>query len=312
MYEEINRQMDDTMQKVCRRKKLYSMREELTTQQKSLKLKLENYRAALDKENEDVDQLERKSLSHLFYTMLGRLGERVEEERKEALAAALKYDQAAAELARIENQIKQLEEELLQYRNCQSDYDNLYRKKRELLMASHSEIGQKLLELSSQILTLKNNEKELEEAITAGNEVMEHINRALNSLDSAEGWGTFDLLGGGLISDLAKHSHIDDAKDEAEIIQTKLSSFRTELADVRINNGITFSMNDFGKFADFFFDGLIADWCMQSRIEETMDSVRNVRDQVQEVLNKLSRMKETDNENRKKLELEIDGLIQRA
>ncbi len=312
MYEEINVQLEEAMQKVCRRRKLSSMLEELMEQQKRLKLKLEEYQALLEKENADVEQLERKSLPHLFYSILGRLGERVEEERKEALAAALKYDQAAAELAQIENRIKELEEELVQYRSCQNEYDSLYEKKREMILASYSEAGQRLLELSSQLMGLKNNRKEIDEAIAAGNEVMEHINNALNSLESAEGWGTFDLIGGGLISDLAKHSHIDDAKAEAGLIQTKLSGFRTELADVRISNGITFSMDEFGKFADFFFDGLIADWCMQSRIHESLASVCNVRDQVQEVLVKLNNMKAGNLENEKKLEQETIGLIQNA
>ncbi len=312
MYEKINAQLEEAMNKVCRRKKLCSMLEDLMEQQKILKLKLEEYQAVLDKENADVDQLEKKSLPHLFYSMLGKLGERVEEERKEALAAALKYEQAAAEFTQIEKRIKELGEELLEYKSCQSEYDSLYEKKRELIIEANSETGQRLLELSSQLPALKNNQKELEEAIAAGNEVMEHIERALNSLDSAEGWGTFDLLGGGLISDLAKHSHIDDAKGEAEIIQTKLSGFRTELADVKINQGITFSMDEFGKFADFFFDGLIADWCMQSRIGESLDSVKNVRGQVQEVLYKLSALKKANLENQKKLEQEIRGLIQNA
>lgn len=312
MYEEMNAQLEEAMQKVCRYKKLSSMLEELTDQRKKLKLKLKEYQDVLEKEIADVERLEKKSLAHLFYKMLGKLGERVEEERKEALAAALKYEQAAMELTQIEKQIRELDEEQQQYRNCQNEYDSLYEKKREMILASHSETGQKLLALSSQMLKLKNDRKELEEAIAAGNEAMEHIRNAIESLESAEGWGTFDLIGGGLLTDMAKHSHIDDAKAEAEIIQTKLSGFRSELADVRIHNGITFSMDGFGKFADFFFDGLIADWCMQSRIKESLNSVIDVRDQVQEVLDQLSRMKETDLENERMMEQEIKALIQNA
>ena len=45
---------------------------------------------------------------------------------------------------------------------------------------------------------------------------------ALKNLNSAEGWGTWDLLGGGLISDLAKHSHIDDAKNDVANAQNLL------------------------------------------------------------------------------------------
>lgn len=312
MYEEINRQLEEAIEKVFRRKKLLSMLEELMAQQKNLKKKLGEHKEILEKENADVDRLEQKNLTHLFYSILGKLGEQEEKERKEALAAALKFDQVTAELTQVEKQMRQLEEEMLLYRNCQSEYDSLYEKKKELLIEAHSEASQKLLDLSAERMALSNNQKELEEAIAAGNEVMTHIDSAIASLDSAEGWGTFDLLGGGLISDLAKHSHIDDAKSEADMIQAKLSGFRTELADIRINNDITFQMDGFGKFADFFFDGLIADWCMQSKIEESMNSVQNVRVQVQEVMSKLDNLKKAEADKIKALEQEINELIQKA
>ena len=131
------------------------------------------------------------------------------------------------------------------------------------------------------------------------------LRTTLQSLNSAEGWGTWDLLGGGLISDLAKHSHIDDAKLAADRVQAELSNFRSELADVRIQNNIHFEMDGFAKFADFFFDGLIADWCMQSRIEETQSSVRGVENQVTEVLRRLNSMERKTTEQIKELEIEL-------
>lgn len=294
MFEEMNKQLEESMEKVFRHRKLLSMLQELTNQQKSLKMKLRGYKEILEKENADVDRLKQKNLTHLFYSILGKLGEQEEKERKEALAAALKYDQVSTELIQIEQQMRQLKDEMLQYGNCQTEYDSLYEKKKELLLEANTQASQKILDLSAERMALSNNQKELEEAIAAGNEVMVYINNAIASLGSAKGWGTFDLIGGGLISDIAKHSHIDDAKREADMIQAKLSSFRTELADVRINNNIIFQTDGFGKFADFFFDGLIADWCMQSRIKETMDSVQKVRGQVQEVMNRLNHIKNAE------------------
>jgi hypothetical protein len=149
----------------------------------------------------------------------------------------------------------------------------------------------------------------MEEAIQAGNDVLRHIDSALGSLDSAQGWGTWDLMGGGLMSDLMKHSHIDEAQEEAIQIQLKLSQFRTELADVRIQNEIHFETDGFGKFADFFFDGLIADWCMQSRITDSMSSIDNVKQQVEGVLSKLSGMKSMEDAHQKEIQGEINRMI---
>lgn len=76
--------------------------------------------------------------------------------------------------------------------------------------------------------------RELEEAIGAGNAALQQASVVLDSLSSAAGWGTWDLLGGGLISDLAKYSHLDNAQQNIQQLQALLSRFRTELADVHM------------------------------------------------------------------------------
>ncbi|MDF2906745.1 MAG: hypothetical protein K0R34_2066 [Herbinix sp.] len=309
MYQEINQQLEEAHQQVFRRNKLSAMLEELRGQQKELVKQVEELKSTLDQENEDVEKLEAKSLTHLFYSVLGKLGEQVEKERREALAARLKYDQAVSELEQVMHQITLQEEEFAKYRDSQRTYDSLFEKKKEHMLHSHSSTGEQILQLTQELGVANNNQSEIDEAIRAGEEVSSHINRALKSLDSAEGWGTWDLLGGGLVSDLMKHSHIDEAKGQAEVIQRKLSQFRAELADVRIQNDIHFETDGFGKFADFFFDGLIADWCMQSRITESMGSFENVRRQVDSVLNRLQSMKEAEKAHIAELQRKINDMI---
>lgn len=154
--------------------------------------------------------------------------------------------------------------------------------------------------------------KEIREAISAGSNVTNHLNKTLDSLNSAEGWGTWDLLGGGLISDMIKHGHIDDAKSGAERTQKELLRFKTELADIKISSNINIETDGFAKFADFFFDGLIADWCMQSRINDSQDSVISVKNQVQMVMNKLSSMENELKYHIQKLENKMNELIAQA
>ena len=55
--------------------------------------------------------------------------------------------------------------------------------------------------------------------------------------------------------------------------------------------------------ADFFFDGLIADWYMQSKINNSYESVSNVKNHVNSVLYKLQQLKEQETLNVKKLEI---------
>ncbi len=240
MYQEINQQIEEARQKVFRRDKLNAMLNELRSQKKELENRVVELKSTLDQENEDVEKLEEKGLTHVFYSMLGKLGEQVEKERKEALAARLKYDQAVNELEQLDHQLKLLEEEFQEYKDSQRTYDNLFAKKKEHMLNSHSDTAEQILQLTEELGRAKNNQSEIDEAIRAGEAVCSHIENALNSLDSAKGWGTWDMLGGGLVSDLMKHSHIDEAKGEAEVIQRMLSRFRAELADVRIQNEIHF------------------------------------------------------------------------
>lgn len=139
--------------------------------------------------------------------------------------------------------------------------------------------------------------------------MLDSLKCVLSSLESAEGWGTWDMLGGGLISDLAKHSHIDDAKVEAENIQRLLRQFKIELTDISISSDIVIETEGFAKFADFFFDGLIADWFMQSKINESQASVESVESQVLSIVGKLEHMKAQDNTDIARLVAEISELI---
>ena len=291
MYNEINRKLEEAQQGILRLQKIKAMLEELSDQKTSFTIKVSDLKDILEREEFDVDNLEGKSVAHIFHAILGNFDEHLNKERQEALAARLKYDQAARDLETVNDQISNLNSEIGQYQTCESTYRELYEEKKDILFQTNSKVAPILLLLSDQITITNNHIKEVEEAMNAGNRVIIHLNNATASLDSAHGWGTWDMLGGGLISDIAKHSHIDDATEEVEKSQKALLHFRTELADVRISNNIGIEVGEFAKFADFFFDGLIADWNMQSKILKSQDSVYETKNQVQEVLTKLKTMK---------------------
>lgn len=138
----------------------------------------------------------------------------------------------------------------------------------------------------------KSEETEIREAIAAGRKTLYYLENAQGYLSSAKNWGIWDLLGGGLFVDMMKHSKLDDAQDAMEQARYEMRNFRRELKDVQVPLDFRVDIDGFLSFADFFFDGIIADWLVQSRIQESREQVEEAIDMVTEILEDLDRMKE--------------------
>ena len=136
----------------------------------------------------------------------------------------------------------------------------------------------------------ENRIREINEARMAGREALSALERAGEELHSAKNWGIWDMLGGGFLSTMVKHSKIDDASELMELAQSKLQRFQKELMDVQVPARFRVEIGNFLTFADFFFDGLIADWMVQSRIGEAQEQVEEAIRRVREALRILDDM----------------------
>ena len=134
---------------------------------------------------------------------------------------------------------------------------------------------------------MKDQSLEINEAYAAGERALESLYAAQELLRSAGNWGIFDMLGGGLISTMAKRSKMRDANACMEQAQYDLQRFQQELRDVTAIPGLCLEMDDFLGFADYFFDGLLADLLVQSRIREAQEKVETAIEQVHLALARL-------------------------
>ncbi len=132
--------------------------------------------------------------------------------------------------------------------------------------------------------------KEVQEAVVAGTEALGALERAKECLNSAGNWGIVDILGGGLISTFVKHSKMGDASRLVEKARSTLKQFQKELQDVQSLEEIQIETGDFLAFADYFFDGAIADWLMQSRIKKAKRQVEEAIEKVEKILEQLRRL----------------------
>lgn len=133
-------------------------------------------------------------------------------------------------------------------------------------------------------------DREIHEAIHAADDALDALRRAQSCLSSAGNWGILDLLGGSFFSTMFKHDKIERAQAELENARAALRRFRGELADLGRSAEIDLEIGDFLYFADFFFDGAVADWLVQSKIRKGERQVRQAIAQVEEIRRRLWEM----------------------
>ena len=132
-----------------------------------------------------------------------------------------------------------------------------------------------------------NEEKEKREARLAGQRALASLQDARNYLRSARNWGIIDLFGGGGLSGLLKHAKVRDASRSLEQAKADLQVFQRELRDVQSIDGLRIEIGDFLTFADFFFDGFVADYLVQSKIRNAQEQVDRAIDMVSNILRSL-------------------------
>ncbi|NLL19009.1 MAG: hypothetical protein GX262_08280 [Clostridia bacterium] len=286
-----NAELERLQEQVGRKHKLTAMLRSLKAQQQELAEEEKRLKSLRIKEQGDVDRLEQGSLAAFFYTVIGRKDEQLDKEREEAYAAAVKHDTVVSQLNAVNRDIYWYEEELKYLQDCEKQYKRVLAQKAELLKIKDPEQAAVIGELEQRLSYLKIQHREINEAISAGQAALNRLESIEKKLDKAEGWGTFDLIGGGFFSGMVKHSYLDDAQEQIEELQVLLSRFRTELADITIDRDIQIQVDGFLRFADYFFDGIFADWAVQNQINNSQKQVAGVKSQVEHVLAKLQGMK---------------------
>ena len=132
-----------------------------------------------------------------------------------------------------------------------------------------------------------NRDHEIREAIDAGERALRSLREARKSLGSARGWGMVDMFGGRGLSGLIKHVKIGDARSSLNRAKADLDRFSRELSDVREVRGLDIEIGSFLTFADFFFDGFLADVMVQSRIRQAQNKIDDAIDRVEDMLARL-------------------------
>lgn len=255
----------------------------------------ERVEADLRREGRDVARLAGLSIAALVAALRGTRDDDLAREQKEELAARLAAEASAAAVAALEDEEASLIEHLAAYGDLDTAYAAALHAKEEALVALNHPAAQQLHALDAALTEHDAAVQELDEALAAGESAREGLRAVREALEGAQGWGTWDMLGGGLLVTAVKHQRIDEARAAAHTAGQRLRRFQAEIGDVPLDRdpGDLGAINPLTIVGDYLFDGLFVDWFVQAKIERALDQTGHVQLAVRDLLAALDERRQT-------------------
>ena len=77
---------------------------------------------------------------------------------------------------------------------------------------------------------------------------------------------------------------MNDAAALMEQAKSDIQRFQRELRDVQVSLDLRMEIGSFLSFADFFLDGLVADYMVQSKIADAREQVEDAINRIEKIL----------------------------
>ena len=231
-----------------------------------------HYQYALDqfhKEKSDVERLEKQSLSTFVQNLLGSYDEKLEKEKKEEVQAKIELDRTAILLEDAHELLDILDEEI-----------DLRKEELSLLQEELIRTNPSFREWAA----LKQEEKEVIEALEAGELVLDEIDGVLTELNSASSMATWDLFTDNFFLDFMKYNKIDKAEKELVHLERALQRYQKELKDVDLETSLAYEeLSQMSRAFDIFFDNIFSDWNTRDTIRRNIAMLENMYKEVEDV-----------------------------
>ena len=282
--------------------KLLAIENEINKTEKTF----EKLKRKLSKEKKDVDKLESFSLSSIYYKMKGNIDEKISKEKFEFLEAQAKYIECDDYLKRLLSNKQSILKEISQLGDLDLKYNDLVEKSSDYILSLNNEKSKKVSDILSKIKFVSIENKEIQEALFEGDNLIPYIDNAISALNSAKSWGIYDMMGGDLIATMAKRSKMNDASNALNSIKIMLSKYNSELNDLSQNISISLNLNGFSGFMDYFFDNFFTDYFIQGKINSALNSSIKLKNNVLNIQNKLTNSLNINQVELESLKLELE------
>lgn len=117
--------------------------------------------------------------------------------------------------------------------------------------------------------------------------ILYELDEVLKGLESAKNWGIADLLGGKTIISLFKHSEIQKAERNFEKVLSDLEVLEKDLTNLNIPHNANLNTNMLNQFLDIFSDNIFSDLLTQSKISDSIKSIKSLKYDLENLYNEL-------------------------
>jgi len=228
-----------------------------------------------ERERGDVEKLEKESLSSFLLKLVGKYEDKLEKEQKEEISAKLEYDRAASRFENLSNERDSLRLRIDELRADEKKYQEELNSRRSELSRLVGADAERYTGLEKDRKAIITQMTEIKEAMSAASSAKSTARSAQESLKRAQGWATFDTFTrGGIISHIAKYSHIDSAEQNFSILSSQLRSLRKELGNVNgmNTNGLS-EISSTQRAVDFWFDNIFTDLSVRDQIKDNASEI---------------------------------------
>lgn len=132
---------------------------------------------------------------------------------------------------------------------------------------------------------------QVNQALNLTDQLIAELDQAERHLSSARNWGFVDILGGGIITDLIKHSKLNNAKASMDRVNYLLQELKRVLGGISMPGDYSMNVGGIATFADFFFDSALVDAYMTAKIMSSLNEVRNLKNRCYELRSRLSNVR---------------------
>ncbi len=236
----------------------------------------------LEKENADIEKLEKLSIKKLFHKVLGDQEKQLEIERQEFLEMSLKYNEHKKSVELIEFELDVLKNKSKGIPVLKKQVVKLKKQREKEILSTKTRSSKRLRQVieDSDYITL--GKKEYAEALNVAADILKHLKAAMTHLRKAENWGTYKNVGGGRRGSYNQRGAIGNARNIIIKTQHLMRVFKKELQDINVHDFDTrLNADQLNGFTNIFFDNLITDWIIQKKIRNSLAEVRSAHDRIQ-------------------------------
>lgn len=269
-------------------------------------------RERLADERDDVEALERLSVSSLLARARGHLDDDLRRERAEVAAVEVELATQQAALARLTAEFESQRERADDLDAARARVDAALARRAEQLAATGSRAAAELGDLDAQLTAERAARTEIVEAHTAAIGADGALEAAIETMTSARNWSVHDtFFDGDILSSSFKLDRLDHAVELNAAVHASLIRLRTELGELAaaVHHPNLSQPSTRLQTLDRWFDNEISDVITHRKIQRSLDELRRSRDGVRQLVEQLGREEAIATERVSRLEARRDLLL---